>query len=101
MDRLSKRRHWSKLVCQWRSSGESKAAFCRNHELSRCQFQYWFSRLGEDESKTTQAGFAQVTVGSGSSGVRLRIIGEVEVELDVDFDCGTLKRLLSTLQSPC
>ena len=101
MDRLSKRSHWSEWVCQWRSSGQSKAAFCRTHELPEWQFHYWYNRLREDESANVQSRFARVTVGGGSSGVRLRIVGGVEVELDADFDCGTLKRLLSTLHSSC
>ena len=86
MDRLSKRSYWSDLVCQWRSRGQSKAAVCRKHGLPECQFHYWFHRLGEDERDNIQSGFAWVTVGRGFSGVRLRILGEMEVELDADFD---------------
>ena len=101
MDRLSKRSRCSDLVSRWHSSGQSKAAFCRAHDLSECQFHYWCNRLREDADTDRQSGFAQVTVCRGSSGVRLRIGGGLEVELDADFDCGTLKRLISTLRSPC
>lgn len=37
---------WRERVTQWRASGVSAAAFCREHALSYAQFMYWQRRLG-------------------------------------------------------
>lgn len=36
---------WQKRIQEQKSSGQSKAAFCRERNLSRFQFDYWLKRL--------------------------------------------------------
>lgn len=40
-----KREQWSARVAQWRDSGLSQTAYCREHGLSVSSFGYWRRRL--------------------------------------------------------
>ena len=97
--RLEKRRHWAELIEQWGNSGQSKASFCRDHDLSECQFHYWHGRSKQVES-LSGSGFSRVDC-VPDSGLRLRLGAGFEFELDSDFDELTLKRFLSVLRSLC
>jgi len=96
--RAAKRAHWEGVLAQWRESGLSKAAFCREHEIRPRQFRYWFEHLapGPDPSPA----FAPVHCGGGS-GVRIRLRSGLAVEVETDFDPATLMRVLQAVASPC
>jgi len=66
--RAAKRAHWEGVLAQWRESGLSKAAFCREHEIRPRQFRYWFEHLapGPDPSPA----FAPVHCGGGRDVLR-------------------------------
>jgi hypothetical protein len=40
-----KRRYWKEHLDAWRASGLSQVEYCRQHDLSRFQFQYWKRRF--------------------------------------------------------
>ncbi len=90
-----RREHWHGVVEQWRQSGQKKAAFCRERGLTLWQFHYWCRRqVGEGGV------FARVR-GVGASGLRLRLGGGLELEVEPGFDEATLRRLLRALGAAC
>lgn len=100
MERMTKearRAHWSGVMEAWRRSGQSKAAFCREHEIGEPVFYYWQRQLREDSSPEVE-GFAQVgPVDLAGSGVRLRLPSGMVLELEAGFDAVTLSRVLAVV----
>jgi len=83
---MSKRRtpdEWSKLLQQYRKSGQSQKAFCNRHGLSTATLQYQLARSPSTELSRVPAGFVEV----GTPGVAHR------VELEIVFPSGAALRL--------
>ena len=58
---------WQRTLCEWRASGLSGAAFCKQHALVYHQFVYWRTKLGVrvegEQAAGSRAGFARVALG--------------------------------------
>ena len=94
MSREARRAHWREVMDAWRESGLSKAAFCRERGIGQHLFYYWQRRLGEGASPVGE-GFTRVeVVDPAASGVRLRLVSGLVLELEPGFDEGTLARVL-------
>ena len=93
-EREARERQWRERLEQWRISGLSGVAFCRESGLSIWQFRYWTKRIAELDG-SGQEGFARVT--SSGSGLRLSLPGGLRLELEPGFDEATLKRFLRLL----
>ncbi len=95
------RQLWRTRINDWQESGLTKIAFCREHNLSEKQFGYYY-RILVLEPARQQAGFAQISVKpAAGSGLRLRLNGALELELESDFDADTLRRFLAVASSAC
>ena len=86
--------HWEWLVRDWQGSGQSKAAYCRAHDLRPWQFYSWCRRVTERKFNES-TGFALVESASKDSGLCLHLGRGMELRLSRDFDESTLSRLLS------
>lgn len=58
--------YWQQQLEDWRASGLSGAAFCKQHTLSYHQFMYWRRKLadsasGSEAESLPGSGFARVT----------------------------------------
>ena len=89
---------WADTVEQWRKSGKSAAAWCREHQLVYHQFQYWKDRLAT-YTETTSNPFIEITDDRTTSGEILLEVGKVLVRLHDDFDEQTLLRCMRVLRS--
>ena len=89
--------HWRAVVARWRSSGVSKAAFCRENGLRLWQFYYWAPRMAELDGEGQ--GFARVA--AARFGVCLRFGAGVRLEVEPGFDEATQRRLVEVLAGPC
>jgi transposase-like protein len=47
-------------ISAWRTSGLSKKAFCRQHNIAHSSFHYWYKRL----NTTSEFGFSEVKLRS-------------------------------------
>ena len=100
-EQKANRKLWRKRIDEWQKSGLTKVAFCRERNLSEKQFGYYYRKLVLEPARL-QAGFAQVSVrNAAASGVRFRLNGSLYLELDPDFDAGTLRRFLAAVSSAC
>lgn len=94
MSREARRAHWWEVMEAWGESGLSKAAFCRERGIGQPLFYYWQRRLREASSPVGE-GFARVeAVDPAASGVRLRLVSGLILELEPGFDEATLARVL-------
>lgn len=91
-------RPWRELMEQRRSSGLSRAAFCRDRDLSIYKMRYWEKRIRELDGEDTE-GFAQVT--TPGSGIHLVLPGGLRVEVDPGFDEATMQRFLKAAAAAC
>jgi hypothetical protein len=71
--RLEKLAHWRGVIGEWRASGSSQAAFCRDRGLPAWKFAYWLKRVSEEETPAEGPAFA--TVFPAGSGLRLVLPG--------------------------
>ena len=63
MASMATARRMTALVRQWETSGEGKAAFVRQHDLSLGTFEYWKRRVREAATTKVEAvGFAPVRI---------------------------------------
>jgi len=79
----------TRLVTQWRTSGESRASFARHHQIPAWTFWYWCRKLQRAETEPTT--FVPVHVAADpdttvmevvfSSGERLQVRAGASLEL--------------------
>ncbi len=93
----ARRARWRELVDRCAAGGQSKAAFCRENDLSIWQFHYWARRFRESNGGS---GFSRIEV-APASGVRLRLPNGLSLELTDDFDETILARFLSVASRVC
>jgi hypothetical protein len=93
---------WVGVIAAWRASGQSLAAYCREHGIDYGSCQRWKHRLSAKASEPAGGGerltlipvgaFKQVLAGSVAV-----TIGEVRIELRGDFDVAVLRRAVAAL----
>lgn len=64
-NRESRRAYWKDHIEQWRRSGQSKQAYCRDQGLNPASFYRWCGKLNEIPGKTLR--FIPVQVRQSSS----------------------------------
>jgi hypothetical protein len=92
-----KHTYWRGVMDKWSASGQTKAGFCRDNDISVWQFHYWFARFRELDGET---GFARVA-GEPSSGVQLRLSSGLVLELSDNFSEDVLSRFLRVAGRSC
>lgn len=77
--------HWQRVMTEWKDSGLSGMAFCKQHDHPYPQFTYWRKKLRTEESDqpTPPAGFARVTaaepIGEPASELTVTLPGGVSI----------------------
>jgi hypothetical protein len=100
-----KRSFWRQHIEDWRSSGLTQIAYCRQHELRSHQFTYWKKRFVQTGTGITFVPLkirstVQTAFGQGSlSMLRLTVGRDFQIEIGPDFDSHLLRRLITTLRT--
>ncbi|MDD2558764.1 MAG: hypothetical protein PHH87_10855 [Desulfuromonas sp.] len=84
--------YWTDRIALWHNSGQSIAAWCREHDESYCCFLYWRKRL----EPQPEGRFVELTV--HSAGLRLSCNG-TSLELDRGFDRDLLREVLAVVKT--
>ncbi len=92
-----KEAYWREIMDRWSGSGQSKAGFCRDNDISAWQFHYWFARLRELDG---EGGFARVDTEPGA-GLQLRFPSGLVLELSDNFSEDVLSRFLRVAGRSC
>jgi len=66
MTDTERQQYWHRRLCEWRESGLSGAAFCKQHALTYHQFVYWRRKLESGAERRdageARSGFARVAL---------------------------------------
>jgi hypothetical protein len=88
--------NWPARLADWRRSGLSIAAWCRNHAVSYQTFLYWRRRLDDHLPEPTGI-FVQLTTPAEPEPIALECNG-VFVHVPAGFDPGLLRDILALLK---
>ena len=96
------RQKWQGLVSEQARSGQSVAAFCREHHLCIPHFYWWKKRLREG----APAEFVEIKLATGAPGLSTPVDSRIEVRLrngrslvvGREFDAGHLQALLAVVE---
>ena len=96
-----KQRVWTSHINAWKSSGLTQTEYCRQKELSRCQFTYWKCKLVKKSAPVTFVPIMEQSVRSqiphnNQAPIKL-IIDTYQIEIGDGFSPGTLSTLIRTL----
>jgi len=96
-----KRRYWEQHIEGWRTSGLTRADYCRQHNLSYDRFIYWNRKFRKEPSpafielKSPAVPYPKILPPASS----LRVsVSRFQIAVDQNFDPATLCRLVSTLE---
>lgn len=96
------RTYWKQHIENWRSSGLTQVAYCRQHELRAHQFTYWKKRSTAPDSAITLVPLkirGHLPCDQNSASLRLIMGQDLAIEIRPDFDPPLLRRLIATIRS--
>lgn len=103
--RQRSRRHWQAHISAQRKSGLTRAAYCKEHNLSYHAATYWSRKLSQFEQKQTilvpvrfYSNIALNTYQTARSGLKVILPNKIMIEVGDDFSPATLKKLLTALE---
>lgn len=94
-----RREHWRGVVAEWRGSGKSQTAFCRERGIPVWKLRYWLRRLADGGGYAAAPAFAAVC--APGSGLRVALPGGLRLEVEPGFDEATLLRFLRVAGAAC
>ena len=99
MTREERRSYWQHIVEEQAFSGLDASVFCRKHKIKIPQFYRWRSKFPNMKHEESTDAFIQLIPGESSpdSGIRIRIFGDLFIEVDRGFDPLTLRTAVETL----
>jgi transposase-like protein len=91
--------HWRTIIEKQAVSGQSIAAFCRDHKIPAHQFHWWRGRFRKENSQSKGSGFLKLVPFSKSqhSGIRIRLNNGVFIEVEQGFDPHTLRGVIEAI----
>jgi hypothetical protein len=104
-DRQRSRRHWQAHISAQRKSGLSRAAYCKEHNLSYHAATYWNRKLSLPEQKQTNlvpvrfsSNIALNPAQPAHSCLKVILPNKIAIEVGDDFSPATLTKLLTALK---
>jgi hypothetical protein len=104
-DRQRSRRHWQAHISAQRESGLSRAAYCKEHNLSYHAATYWNRKLSlpaQEQTNLVPVRFSSnIAINPGQaarSGLKVVLPNKIVIEVGDDFSPVTLKKLLTALE---
>lgn len=106
VSREEKRAYWQEQLNGWKNSNLPQAIYCQNHDLNKHTFSYWRRKLASEPSPRGQLVPVSIVPNhpirltkkeSIKSGLSLRLGDRFTIELDAEFNAGTLKHLVNIL----
>jgi hypothetical protein len=97
-----KQRVWTSRIKEWKSSGLSQVEYCRQKELSKCQFTYWKCKLDKKEAAVKFVSISGESVQTqiprnNQAPLKLILDSKYQIEIGDGFSPGTLSALIRTL----
>ena len=97
-----KQRVWTCRIDEWKSSGLSQSEYCRQKELSKCQFTYWKCKLVKKADPVRFVPVLGKSVRSqiplnNQAPIKLIIDSRYQIEIGDGFSPDTLLTLILSL----
>lgn len=97
MSKQELRRIWSARVTEFKASGQSVPAWCKEQDLKPHQLRYW---LRKDRESSKPPEWIPLNLGDSETAVTLRV-GQVAVDVRPGFDPTLLRSVVKTLIDLC
>jgi len=97
----------TRLVAQWRASGESRAGFARRHHIPAWTFWYWCRKLSAEPRTAAgdmpPATFVPVRLAMDSDGPVIEIVlsGGEHLHVRPGASADLVRAIVTALRSPC
>lgn len=94
------REEWLDLVAQWRNSGKSRAAWCREHQIPKNTLTYWIqgNKAVNSHLPLTKKSFVELK-NSKDSETQIELkFQEFKIILSKNFDADTLLKCVMVLR---
>jgi hypothetical protein len=109
--RSAREQHWRGIFSDWKASGLSISAFCRNRDVAEASFYYWRRELGARGRRVGQDAAAPMSV-TEPAFVPVRVVAAEPIEVVVRsgqvlrvgtaFDPAHLRAVVAALEAvPC
>src|SRR6266851_1919495 len=106
---LSKRTpaRMTRLVAQWRASGESRASFARRHHVPAWTFWYWCRKLSDNpppgSGEAPPATFVPVRIAADTDASVVEVVlpGGERLQVRAAAPAELVRVILTALRSPC
>jgi hypothetical protein len=97
--------YWQGIIDEYRDSGLSGAAFCREHNINPGRFYHWRRRLQDDDLQEAGGFFELVPCAPSNhkATVHVQLPNGIVIEVGRGFDPVTLRGVIETVSSirPC
>jgi transposase-like protein len=107
MTRRPRPARMTRLVGQWRTSGESRASFARRHQIPPWTFWYWCRKLssepGTEADDTAPATFVPVRLAAEPDAAVIEIVlqGGERLHVRTGASADLVRAVVTALRSPC
>jgi hypothetical protein len=99
MTKEEHRTYWKQVVDEQIQSGLPASSFCRKHNLKVSQFYRWSRKFKNHTPIRPSDGFIELIPSSkdAESGIRIRLFGDLSIEVQRNFDPITLRAVIHAL----
>jgi hypothetical protein len=95
---LETQARWKTLVETLLQSGKSYKDFCKEHNIQVYQLQYWVHK--DKPKRVESSSFAKVEIKRESANSMMKVwIRSVAIEIPIDFDEASLRRVIQVVDS--
>lgn len=105
MTHFELKKEWQARISDFKSSGQSGAAWCAANQINLHQFYYWKKRLDfDDQPKSQSTNWLSFEISNRSKKPSEHIlirIGEVAIEIKQGYDPELLLNVIQTLRASC
>lgn len=91
--------YWREVVEEQATSGLEASVFCRKRNIKIPQFYRWRKKFHDISDESSESRFIQLMPGDNNpeSGIRIRVLENVLIEIDIGFDPVTLRTAVEAL----
>jgi hypothetical protein len=90
--------YWRRKLQEYRQSGLSRRQFCEGNRIRMTTFDYWFRRLGKQESSQGLVELKVFSAPAASSTLEVLVAGKYRIALTNGFDSQLLGEVVRALE---
>ena len=99
--RAERRAYWQSHIAGWKASGQSKQAYCREHDLNPASFYRWHRILRDESDYSPFIPLRLPLAVANRYAIELRLADGRELRIGGDADPLWVAQLVRALETPC